>query len=169
MNAEISIRTYRPGDPSLVCYFQYKLYEKQYHFNGFYERDMLEGMAELYRDLEGSRMWIAELDGEIVGDIAIIKRGEDRAQVRWFGVDPDLQGQGLGSRLLKLALDFCREKGYRYLTLGTLDILKPARHLYAKAGFHRTKRTAYHEWDESREMYREIWECELLPDLPDDV
>ena len=39
MNDKITIRTYRPGDPSLVCYFQYKLYEEQFHFNGYYERD----------------------------------------------------------------------------------------------------------------------------------
>ena len=56
-------------------------------------------------------MWIAELNGQIVGDIAMIKRGTDRAQLRWFGVDTHVQGQGLGSRLLKTAMDFCREKG----------------------------------------------------------
>ncbi len=161
MNQAISIRTYKPGDPSMVCYFQYKLYEQQYNFNGFYEKEMLEGMAELYNDLEGSQMWVAELDGKMVGDIAIIKKGADRAQLRWFGVDFNLQGQGLGNELLKIAISFCREKGYVYLTLGTLDILKSARHLYAKFGFHKTKSEAYNEWDKNRDMYREIWECEL--------
>ena len=161
MNHEVAIRTYKPGDPSMVCYFQYKLYEKQYHFNGFYEKEILGGMAELYNDLEGSQMWIAERNGKIVGDIAIIKKGTDKAQLRWFGVDLTLQGQGLGNELLKTVINFCREKGYVYVTLSTLDILKSARHLYAKFGFHRTQREAYNEWDENREMYREIWECEL--------
>ena len=161
MNSEISIRTYKPGDPSMVCYFQYKLYEKQYHFNGFYEKEMLEGMAELYNDLEGSQMWIAELDEKIVGDIAIIKKGTDKAQLRWFGVDLSLQGQGLGTELLKTAIYFCQEKGYRYLTLCTLELLKTARHLYAKFGFHKTERAAFNEWDKNREMYREVWECVL--------
>ena len=59
MKSDITIRTYRPGDPSLVCYFQYRLYEKQFHFNGLYEQEMLGGMAELYDDPEGSQMWIA--------------------------------------------------------------------------------------------------------------
>lgn len=161
MDSRITIRTYEPGDPSLVCYFQYKLYEKQFHFNGYYEKEMLGGMAEIYDDLEGSQMWIAELDGQIVGDIAVIKRGETKAQLRWFGVELDLQGQGLGTRLLETAMDFCREKGYTHLTLGTMDILKPARHLYGKFGFHRTESEPYNEWDESREMYHETWECEL--------
>lgn len=161
MDSDITIRTYRPGDPSLVCYFQYRLYEKQFCFNGLYEKEMLGGMAEIYDSRDGSQMWIAELDGRIVGDIAVIRRGDDRAQLRWFGVEMDLQGQGLGNRLLSIAMDYCREKGYRHLTLGTLDILKPARHLYAKFGFHQTEQEFFNEWDESREMYHETWECEL--------
>lgn len=160
MNSSISIRTYQPGDPSLVCYFQYKLYEEQFHFNGYYEKEMLGGMARLYDDLDGSQMWIAELGGKIVRDIAIIKTGDDSAKLRWFGVDLSLQGQGLGNRLLKTAMDFCREKGYVHLTLSTLDILKQARHLYGKFGFHMTKSEFFNEWDENRQMHQEIWECD---------
>ena len=161
MNDKITIRTYRPGDPSLVCYFQYKLYEEQFHFNGYYEKEMLGGMAELYNDLNGSQMWIAELDGKIVGDIAVVKKGADSAKLRWFGVDLKVQGQGLGNRLLHTAMDFCREKGYVHLTLSTLDILKPARHLYGKFGFHLVKSEFFNEWDETRQMHQEISESEL--------
>ena len=161
MKQDITTRTNQPGDPSLICYFQYKLYEELYHFNGFYEKEMLSGMAELYDDLNGSQMWIAELDGKIVGDIAVVKKGTDSAKLRWFGVDAHLQGQGLGNKLLETALDYCRKKGYVQLSLGTLNILEPARHLYAKFGFHKTKSEFYNEWDESRSMYREIWECRL--------
>lgn len=160
-NSEITIRAYKPGDPSLICYFQYRLYEEQYHFNGYYEKEMLKGMSELYDDLDGSQMWIAELDGTIVGDIAVIKKGDDSAKLRWFGVGLNLQGQGLGTRLLKTAMDFCREKGYVHLTLSTLDILKPARHLYGKFGFYKVKSEPFNEWDKTRDMHQEIWECEL--------
>ncbi len=161
MDNRITIRTYQPGDPSLVCYFQYKLYEEQFHFNGYYEKEMLGGMAELYDDLEGSQMWIAELDGKIAGDIAVVKISADSAKLRWFGVALNLQGQGIGNLLLKTAQDFCREKGYTHLTLSTLDILKSARHLYGKFGFRKTKSEFFNEWDETRQMYQEIWEREL--------
>lgn len=161
MSRNITIRTYKPGDPSLVCYFQYKLYKEQFCFNGYYEKEMLVGMAELYDDIDGSQMWIAELDGKIVGDIAVIKKGCDSAKLRWFGVDLKMQGQGLGSLLLKTATDFCREKGYVHLILSTLDILKPARHLYGKFGFHLVKSEFFNEWDKTRQMHQEIWECEL--------
>lgn len=161
MNKEITIHTYKPWEPSLVCYFQYKLYEKQYHFNGMYEKEMLGGMAELYNDPEGSQMQIAEHNGEIVGDIAIIKRGIHQAQLRWFGVDSNLQGQGLGNKLLEIAMSFCAEKGYTHITLGTMDILKAARHLYAKFGFHKTESELFNEWDKNRNVYHETWECNL--------
>ena len=118
-------------------------------------------MAELYNDLDGSQMWIAELDGKIAGDIAVVKKGAGSAKLRWFGVDLKVQGQGLGNRLLHKAMDFCREKGYVHLTLSTLDILKPARHLYGKFGFHLVKSEFFNEWDETRQMHQEIWECEL--------
>lgn len=161
MNNQITIRTYKPGDPSMICYFQYKLYEKQYGFNGLYEKEMLGGMAELYDDLKGNQMWIAEADGQIVGDIAIIKRGANKAQLRWFGVDTSMQGQGLGTKLLEIAMNFCKEKGYIHISLGTLDILKPARHLYGKFGFHKVESEFFNQWDESRDIYHETWECEL--------
>ncbi|MDO5423401.1 MAG: MarR family winged helix-turn-helix transcriptional regulator [Eubacteriales bacterium] len=41
-NEEIIIRTYRPGDPSRVCYFYYQLFAEQYHFNGSW-RNILSG------------------------------------------------------------------------------------------------------------------------------
>lgn len=119
-------------------------------------------MAALYDDSEGSQMWVAELDGKIVGDIAVIKRGHDKAQLRWFGVDMSLQGQGLGSRLLKTAMNFCEKKGYAHLTLSTFDLLKPARHLYGKFGFHKIKSEPYNRWDETRATHQEVWERKAL-------
>lgn len=158
---EITIRTFKPGEPSLVCYFQYKLYEKQFHFNVMYEKEMLNGMSEIYNDKDGNQMWVAEQNGQIVGDIAIVKRGEHEAQLRWFGVDLDLQGNGLGKRLVKTAMDFCREKGYTHIYLGTLNILEPARHIYGKYGFKMTGSEPFNEWADNWEMFHEMWECDL--------
>ena len=102
----ISIRTYRPGDPSLVCYFYYKLYEQQYHFNGSVEAYFIRGMAELFDHPAGNQLWIAEQDNKIAGCIAIIKKGERSAQLRWFGVDMEVQGMGIGNQLLETAMEF---------------------------------------------------------------
>lgn len=154
---DVSIRTYRPGDPSLVCYFYYKLYERQYQFNGSVEAYFIRGMAELFDDPEASQLWVAEKDGAIVGCIAIIKKDEHEAQLRWFGVDTAVQGMGIGNRLLETAMRFCRERNYTDIILWTIDILKPARHLYGKYGFSLTQTKPNTQWAEY-EILEEKWE-----------
>ncbi|MBD5544928.1 MAG: GNAT family N-acetyltransferase [Lachnospiraceae bacterium] len=161
MDSEVIIREFKPGDPSRVCFFQSELYFRQYHFNVLYEKEMLTGMSEIYDNPEGNQMWIAEIDGEIVGDIAIICRGEHEAQLRWFGVSTQLQGKGLGTRLMNEAMKYCREKKYTHITLGTLNILESARHLYAKFGFHKTESEPFDEWADNRSMQHETWICNL--------
>lgn len=155
--SNITIRTYRPGDPSLVCYFYYKLYAEQYRFNGSVEKYFIQGMAELFDDPKGSQLWVAEQNGSIVGCIAIVKKGAHEAQLRWFGVGMGVQGQGLGGRLLDAAMDFCREQGYTHVILWTIDILKPARHLYGKHGFAPTETKPNHEWADYP-LLEEKWE-----------
>jgi len=157
MNNHITLREYKPGDPSLVCYFYYKLYEKQYHFNGSVEKYFIEGMADLFKDPEGNMLWVVEKDEEIVGSIAIIKRGEGEAQLRWFGVDMSLQGMGMGHKLIETAMSFCREHHYKHVVLWTIEILKPARHLYGKFGFVKTETKPNNEWA-SQTLIEEKWE-----------
>lgn len=160
MNDNVIIREYRPGDPSMVCYFYYKLYEKQFDFNGTVERYFIEGMADLFQFPGENMLWVAEQDGRIVGSIAIIKRGDHDAQLRWFGTDMSLQGMGIGNRLLQTAMQFCKEHDYRHVTLWTIDILKPARHLYGKFGFVRTDTKPNHEWA-SYPLIEEKWEYNI--------
>lgn len=151
------IRTWRPGNPSRVCWFYYKLYEKQYHFNGSVEGYFIKGMGDLFDEPAQSRLWVAEKDGEIVGSVAVVKRGAHEAQLRWFGVDTSMQGAGLGNRLLETAMSFCAERGYTDVVLWTIDILKPARHLYAKFGFSMTETKPNDEWADHR-LLEEKWE-----------
>lgn len=160
MGQEITLRTWQPGDPSRVVYFYYELYKKQYRFNGTVERYFMEGMVELFEDPAGSQLWVAEQDGAVVGSVAVIKKDAQEAQLRWFGVKMGLQGQGLGKRLLDAAMQFCREKGYRHLYLWTIEILKPARHLYGKYGFAPTETKPNYEWADHM-LLEEKWECTL--------
>lgn len=156
-NNEISISSYKPGDPSLVCYFYYKLYEQQYQFNGTVEGYFIRGMADLFDHPQDSQLWVARKGEQIVGSISIIKKGEHQAQLRWFGVDLSVQGMGTGNRLLETAMRFCEEKSYTDIFLWTIDILKPARHLYGKYGFVMTETKPNTEWADY-EILEEKWE-----------
>lgn len=154
---DIHIHTYRPGDPSRVCYFYYKLYEQQYQFNGSVEKYFIKGMGELFDCPGKSQLWVAEQDGAVVGSIAIVKKGDHAAQLRWFSVSMAVQGRGIGNALLETAMAFCRDQNYTDVILWTIDILKPARHLYGKYGFAPTETKPNHEWA-GYALMEEKWE-----------
>lgn len=81
--------------------------------------------------LADSRGWLAERDGEVIA-FAIA----DRAEKSIFAlfVLPHLEGQGLGGRLLTLALDWLREYGVRKVWLTTGPGTKAAR-FYERRGW----------------------------------
>lgn len=157
MEGKITIREYQAGDPSRVTYYYYMLFKNRFNFNPIVERYFMEGMLELFDTGESSQMWLLERKNEVVGSIAIVKQGEYDAQLRWFGVDESLQGLGMGSKLMTLAMDFCREKGYSHVVLWTIDILEPARHLYTKFGFELTETKPNYEWA-NIPLVEEKWE-----------
>ena len=50
-------------------------------------------------------------------------------------------GQGIGTRLAEVAIDWCRDHGVRTLVLNTTTPQKPAIGLYKKLGFDEAART----------------------------
>ena len=94
MNNDIQIRAYKPGEPSLVVNFYYRLFEKQFQFLPSTEQYFLHAMEELFVYKEGSELWVAVRGDQIVGSICIVYKGNYEAQLRLFGIDPSVQGQG---------------------------------------------------------------------------
>ena len=95
--------------------------------------------------IEGAECYVAEMDGEIVGTIVFrdcARTGScawyDRPHVAsfgQFGVEPSLQGSGVGSALLDRVEERAREVGAREIAL---DTAQPASHLidyYARRGY----------------------------------
>lgn len=68
------------------------------------------------------------------------------AQLRWFAVEKDYRGHGVGSKLMRAAKEFCLKHGYSKVYLGTIDFLTDARRLYAKFGFELTSTWINHDW-----------------------
>lgn len=93
------------------------------------------------------------LDGRIVGAIAILGGHPEAGgvQLRFFIVDEGCQGQGVGSRLLAAALQWCDDHGHEEVFLWTVDGLPQSRHLYEKNGFRIVER----HWDERYTVPRE--------------
>ena len=97
-------------------------------------------------DPQKDRLWIAEAGGKAIGSIAIVRRPASEAQLRWFLIHPNWRGLGLGRILLREALQFCGECGYRAVFLWTVSGLAAATHLYESAGFEKNDEKTSKLW-----------------------
>jgi GNAT superfamily N-acetyltransferase len=125
-----------PGDLGYATYLHGRVYAEEYGFGPRFEAYVARGLCEL-ADRRGSgrdRAWVCEHRGRMVGFIASLDR-EEAAQLRYFIVDPEYRGLGLGSLLMGRFLSFVREKAYRRAYLWTTDELATARRMYESAGF----------------------------------
>lgn len=75
------------------------------------------------------QLWVASLDGEVVGFVAFAD-----AEVTWLYVHPERQGRGVGRALLRHALAHARSHGAGRVETTVLDGNR-ARALYESEGF----------------------------------
>lgn len=145
---EVTLRTeQKPGDIGYLTYMHGWIYQEEYDYNACFEAYVAQSFFEYMQNAEPekSRIWCAEHNGRTVGCIGIVGRGE-RAQLRWFLLDPLYRGIGLGRRLLDAALTFAREAGFHKIYLETTDDLKDAVRMYEKAGFRKCAEKPNHSW-----------------------
>lgn len=136
-------RDLRPGDLGQVIWLHGVLYAAEYGFDPTFEAYVAETLGEATRTGRPGRsaLWLAELDGRLVGSIGIVEREGNEAQLRWFLVHPDARRRGLGRRLVDEALVFCRAAGYRGVYLWTVNPLTDAARIYTAVGFGLTEET----------------------------
>jgi GNAT superfamily N-acetyltransferase len=138
---EISIRSeLRPGDIGYVTYMHGDLYHREYNYGLQFENYVAKGLCEFYETYnpERSRIWACEHQDRIIGFLLLMDRGH-AAQLRYFLIEPEYRGIGLGSKLMKLYMDFLRECGYKGSYLWTTHELSTAAFLYKRHGFHLTE------------------------------
>ena len=138
---EISIRTeLRPGDIGYVIYLHGVLYAREFSYGLQFESYVAKGLAEFYEkyDPERNRVWVCEHTSRTVGFLLLMDRGA-AAQLRYFLIEPEYRGIGLGSKLLKLYMEFLRKCGYKESYLWTTHELSTAALLYKRLGFKLTE------------------------------
>lgn len=142
----------RPGDIGYLIYLHGVLYAREYSLDYTFEGYVAAGLGEFAKsyDERRDRLWLAEEGERIVGSIAIAGQADGVAQLRWFLVKPEARGSGLGRRLLREALELCRDLEFRSVFLWTLAELKAAAHLYLQAGFRRTEQKRHETWGRVR-------------------
>ncbi len=134
---DILIRTeIVPGDIGYVIHMHGKLYKKEYGYGLHFESYVAKGLHEFVESIGTTRTcgWVAEQSGKIVGFVGLMDRG-DKAQIRYFILDPAVRGLGLGRKLIDLLMDYMRTSGYKGAFLLTTKELPAAIHLYTSQGF----------------------------------
>ena len=83
----------------------------------------------------GGHILMAELDGQIVGTVALIREAPDRYELAKMAVTDAAQGRGVGRALGEAAIEKARELNAKRLVLESNRRLAPALALYRSLGF----------------------------------
>ena len=108
---------------------------------------------------------IVEREGKHAGSLAMTDEGDGVACVRFFVLEPELRGEGLGRRLLRELLDAARARGFERVVLETFSELTAAAHLYREHGFQVTGAETGPRWGRAEITYQR-YELALPSDPP---
>lgn len=161
-NDVITIRPFKQSDIEYVISRHKTLYYAERHLSGTFS-DYVDAIVYEFVEQfnpETDCLNILECNGVPAGSIAIKKAGESIAQLRFFMLEPEMRRRGYGNRLMDMALDFCRSKGYKTVFLLTITAQVIARHVYETHGFYKVSSTDKSEWGEG--VVEEYWELSLI-------
>ena len=156
-----TLRTHQPGDLGWIVRMHGALYARDYGYDARFEAVVARIAADFLDrfDPARERCWIAELDGENVGSVCLVKKSTTVAKLRLLIVDPRARGLGIGRRLVDECVQFARQAGYRTITLWTHRQLTAARRIYESCGFKCVDRRKVKSF--GRNLVDEIWELRL--------
>lgn len=157
MNSPATVRRdLRPGDLGAIVAHHGRVYRPEYGVDSTFEAHVgasvsAAGMRGFPRPGEG--IWIVEAGGRHAGSLALTDEGE-RGCVRWFVLDPELRGRGLGRRLVAELVAEAEAAGYEGLYLETFSDLRAAAHIYRSHGFELTGEQTGPRWGRADLTYQ---------------
>jgi DNA-binding MarR family transcriptional regulator/GNAT superfamily N-acetyltransferase len=136
---EVVVRPHRVGDIGWAIERHGQLYADEFGLNEEFEALVATLFAQFAtkHDPAKEHCWIAEVDGERIGCVFVVRNADDPdvAQLRCLLVDPKGRGLGVGKRLVGECIAFAKSAGYTKMMLWTNDVLVSARRIYQAAGF----------------------------------
>jgi DNA-binding MarR family transcriptional regulator/GNAT superfamily N-acetyltransferase len=159
--ASVVLRSHRVGDMGWVISKQAAAYAADYNWDISYEALVAEICAQFIKNYDAARehCWIADVGGEPVGSIFLVKATDEIAKLRLLQVEKSARGLGVGRALVEQCMQGARERGYSKMTLWTQSILVAARAIYKAAGFELVKEEKHHNF--GQDLIGETWERDL--------
>ncbi|MBR0953922.1 bifunctional helix-turn-helix transcriptional regulator/GNAT family N-acetyltransferase [Bradyrhizobium canariense] len=159
--AAFMLRSHRVGDMGWVISRQGAAYAADYNWDISYEALVAEICAQFIKDYDAARehCWIAEVGGEPVGSIFLVKATDEIAKLRLLQVEKKARGLGVGRALVEQCIQGARERGYSKMTLWTQSILVAARGIYQSAGFKLVATKPHRSF--GHDLIGETWERDL--------
>jgi len=157
MTAPTIRRELRPGDLGAIIEHHGRVYAREYGVDSSFEAHVAAAVARAAlrgfpRDSEA--IWIVERDGKHAGSLALTDEGEGVACVRFFVLDPELRGVGLGRRLVGELLETASGAGFDRAVLETFSDLRAAAHIYRDHGFRVTDKQTGPRWGRAELTYQ---------------
>jgi GNAT superfamily N-acetyltransferase len=136
---KIKLTGYVPGALGRITELHGTYYAKHWDLGLYFEAKVAVELAEFLSRFnpEQDGAWFAQQNNQVVGGIFMdgSRAANEGARLRWFILDPQCQGQGIGNQLMNAAMEFCTQKQFARVYLTTFSGLTAARHLYEKHGF----------------------------------
>ncbi len=150
-----------PGDMGWVVQQHGETYWREYGWDNRFEALVADIASQFVRKFQPAweKAWIAELDGERVGAVFVVRKSPTTAQLRMLILAPKARGLGLGARLTDECIAFARAKGYKKMVLWTNSCLTAARGIYGHRGFRLVKSEPYEGF--GHKLVGETWELKL--------
>lgn len=125
-----------PGAIGAIAAMHGRFYAREHGFGVYFEAKVAAECAGFCSRFDPARdgLWLLVDAGRILGSIVIDGTDTAGAHLRWFIVDDEVRGRGLGRRMLEAAMGFCRRAGHRQVHLTTFAGLDAARALYEQSG-----------------------------------
>lgn len=149
-NNDVELTGYYPGVLGKITELHAVYYHEHWEFDSSFETQVGMELCEFMSrfSIETDGFWAALVNGRFAGAVAIDGNqvNEEGARLRWFIVEPSLQGQGIGGTLIRTAIEFCRKAGHKQVFLWTFKGLDPARNLYERFGFRLVEEHDVDQW-----------------------
>lgn len=140
VDGTLRVRRYEAGDRETV----WRLHDVAMRGAGIHlgEGDWYDDLREIENVYlhDGGEFLVGTLGDEVMAMGAVKKTADDRAEIKYMRVDPEVQQRGFGQAILTALERRAVELGYATLHLDTAVKQEAARRLYERNGYREVRR-----------------------------